>query len=156
MFPRVGQREEEEGLRQLLVRTHLMGRWQTLSRDPLVICDTGHNPDAFQYIGSQLNDWVESGKVLRIVIGMVNDKDASGVLAFLPKSAHYYFCQPSVKRALPVAQLRELARGFRLEGTAYATVRDAYRAAARETRPEELLFVGGSTYVVSDFFEFLR
>lgn len=155
-FPRVGRREEEEGLRQLLVRTHLMGRWQTLSRDPLVICDTGHNPDAFQYIGSQLKDWAASGKALRIVVGMVNDKDAHGVLSFLPKSAIYYFCQPSVKRALPVEELEREARSFHLAGTVYATVPEAYLAAVRQTQPGELLFVGGSTYVVSDLFEFLK
>lgn len=155
-FPRVGEREEEAGLRQLLVRTHLMGRWQTLSRDPLVICDTGHNPDAFQYIGSQLNDWAAAGRPLRIVIGMVNDKDANGVLAFLPKSAHYYFCQPSVKRALPVDELRGLARSFLLEGTAYPSVREAYLAAARQAQAGELIFVGGSTYVASDLYEFLN
>lgn len=155
-FPRVGEREAEEGMRQLLVRTHLMGRWQTLSQDPLVICDTGHNPDAFQYIGSQLDDWAMSGKALRIVIGMVNDKDAHGVLAFLPKSATYYFCQPSVKRALPVEELERLARSFQLTGAAYPSVREAYLAATRQTQPGELLFVGGSTYVVSDLFEFLK
>lgn len=154
-FPNVNITSEERGLQNVLANTHLAGRWQTLQISPLVLCDTGHNPAAFQYLGSKLAQLDSPLHPLHIVFGMVNDKDAEGVLSLLPSSASYYFCQPSVRRALPVENLLALARPYNLQGKAYTTVQEAYAEALQQAQAEDTIFVGGSTYVVSDLFSFL-
>lgn len=133
--------------------TGLMGRWQQLQSSPRLICDTGHNTGGMQYIARQLQD--EHYGTLRIVIGMVNDKDISGVLSMLPKEAVYYFTRASVPRALPQDKLVELAAKAGLKGTSYPTVEQAVKTAQKESRPEDLIFVGGSTFIVADLLQFM-
>lgn len=133
--------------------TGLMGRWQQLKSSPRLICDTGHNTGGIQYIALQLQN--ESYHTLRIVIGMVNDKDITGVLSMLPKEAVYYFTRASIPRALPQEQLQELALKAGLNGTSYPCVRQAVEAAEKESRPDDLIFVGGSTFVVADLLKFM-
>lgn len=154
-FPKVNDSSEKQGLQNVLTNTHLEGRWQTLSTSPLVICDTGHNPAAFRYLGVKLAELASQPHSLHVVFGMVNDKDIAGVLSQLPSSATYYFCQPSVKRALPVSNLQTLASEYQLQGKAYSTVRDAYTDALLHAQPQDTIFVGGSTYIVSDLFTLL-
>lgn len=133
--------------------TGLMGRWQQLQASPRLICDTGHNTGGMQYIARQLQN--EHYDTLRIVIGMVYDKDISGVLAMLPREAVYYFTRASVPRALPQEQLEALATRAGLKGTSYPTVEAAVTAAQKESRPEDLIFVGGSTFIVADLLRFM-
>lgn len=133
--------------------TGLMGRWQQLQSSPRLICDTGHNTGGMQYIARQLHN--EHYDTLRIVIGMVNDKDISGVLAMLPREAVYYFTRASVPRALPQDQLEALATQAGLKGKSYPTVKEAVTAAQKESRPEDLIFVGGSTFIVADLLQFM-
>lgn len=133
--------------------TGLMGRWQQLQASPRLICDTGHNTGGMQYIACQLRN--EHYDTLRIVIGMVNDKDISGVLAMLPKEATYYFTRASVPRALPQDQLEALATRAGLKGRSFPTVKEAVTAAQKESRPEDLIFVGGSTFIVADLLQFM-
>ena len=125
-----------------------MGRWQKLQDRPTLVCDTGHNVGGIQYIAEQLRR--QACRQLRIVIGMVNDKDVRGVLALLPREAVYYFTQASVKRALPAGQLAALAAEAGLQGTSYPDVPSAVRAAQKESLPEDFIFVGGSTFIVAD------
>lgn len=128
--------------------TGLMGRWQKLDTHPTVICDTGHNVGGIQYIVEQLS--LQKYDHLRIVIGMVNDKDIWGVLKMLPKDAIYYFTQASVQRALPSEKVKELAEGFGLRGNNYSDVASAITAARKESNPDDLIFVGGSSFIVAD------
>ena len=133
--------------------TGLMGRWQQLQESPRIICDTGHNTGGMQYIARQLRH--ECYDTLRIVIGMVNDKDISGVLSMLPREAVYYFTRASVPRALSQDKLEALASQAGLKGTSYPSVEQAVAAAQKESRPEDLIFVGGSTFIVADLLQFM-
>lgn len=137
-----------EGFAHVVELTGLMGRWQKLHDHPTLVCDTGHNVGGITYVVEQLRQ--QSCHQLHIVIGMVNDKDISGVLALLPKEAIYYFTQASVNRALPAKQLLHLATEAGLKGKAYACVKNAVRAAMKKSLPEDFIFVGGSNFIVAD------
>lgn len=128
--------------------TGLMGRWQKLSSHPTIVCDTGHNVGGIQYIVKQLS--FQKYKQLHIVMGMVNDKDISGVLAMLPKDAIYYFTQASVQRALPAEKVKELASSHGLSGNAYPDVKTAVEAAQKRADADDFIFVGGSSFIVAD------
>ena len=137
-----------EGFSQVCQLTGLMGRWQRIQTNPIVICDTGHNKGGIQYIVEQLSK--QEYNHLHIVIGMVNDKDISGVLALLPKNATYYFTNASVSRALPATEVQKLAKPHGLSGNTYNSVKEAYEAALSSARPDDFIFVGGSTFIVAD------
>lgn len=129
-----------------------MGRWQTIETSPKVICDTGHNVGGISYIVEQLKH--ETYKHLHIVIGMVNDKDISGVLSLLPKDAYYYFTQASVKRALPAEEMAQKAYAANLQGGYYDNVQTALEAAKAKADKDDLIFVGGSSFIVADLLTF--
>lgn len=128
--------------------TGLQGRWQTLQENPLIICDTGHNIAGITEVMQNISDTPHDQ--LHMVIGMVKDKDISGVLALLPKDAHYYFCQPELERALPAAELAEEAKKYHLIGDAFPTVQFAFHAAKDNADSNDLVFIGGSTFVVAE------
>ena len=142
-----------EALRQALTgvatMTGLMGRWQQLSEEPTVICDTGHNLAAWQYLAPQIEHEAQQ-RPLRIVFGMVDDKDINGVLQLLPRRATYYFTQADTHRAIPVERLTALASEAGLCGTPYPTVAEAYKAALTNIPKNAFIFVGGSSYIVAD------
>ena len=144
---RIADEDVKEGFAHVCELTGLMGRWQTLRTEPTVVCDTGHNLGGFQWITRQLR---QVKAPLHIVFGMVNDKDISGVLSLMPHDATYYFCQASVKRALPHAEIKQKAATFGLSGESYPTVREAYEAALAHARKEDFVYVGGSSFVVAD------
>ena len=125
-----------------------MGRWQQLKETPYVVCDTGHNVGGIQYVVQQLESM--PCKTLRIVFGMVGDKDVSHVLELLPKHAVYYFTKANSKRAMPETKLKELAEQKGLKGNTYPSVPEAYQAALDDADDEDVVYVGGSTYVVAE------
>ena len=141
-----------KGFKNVCRMTGLRGRWQLVSKKPDIICDTGHNSHGLKYIARHLEELSSKPGFgqLRIVMGMVNDKDITDVLALMPKNARYYFTQASVKRALDASTLRDLARQAGLTGRVYRSVAQAVDMARREAAPEDLIFVGGSTFVVAD------
>ena len=145
---RVGEAEVRRGFAQVVELTGLQGRWQQLQEAPRMVCDTGHNVGGIRYVAEQLKS--QHCRTLRMVIGMVNDKDIRGVLALLPRQAVYYFTQASVKRALPVEEFARLAMEAGLQGSCYPDVASAVRAAQKESLPEDFIFVGGSSYIVAD------
>ena len=149
---RIGYNICEESVRKGFANvcqlTGLMGRWQQLSAVPRLICDTGHNIGGFQYIVPQI--LAQPCKQLRIVFGMVNDKDINAVLALMPKHATYYVTKASVARALPSHELQALAAKHDLHGTTYPTVAEATRAALAEAHTEDFIYVGGSSFIVAD------
>lgn len=128
--------------------TGLQGRWQTLNQKPLVICDTGHNKAGIAEVLQNINQTPH--EELHMVIGMVKDKDISGVLALLPQNATYYFCQPALERALPAKELAAQALTFGLKGKTFTKVADAYENAFKSAHENDLIFVGGSTFVVAE------
>lgn len=151
---RITRQNVADGFASVCKNTGLMGRWQKLSDKPKVICDTGHNVGGIQYIVKQLE--LQEYDNLRIVMGMVNDKDISTVLSMMPKHAVYYFTQASVKRAMPCLDFKAKAAGYGLEGDAYPTVRQAYEAALHDASQNDLVFVGGSSFIVADLLSFLK
>ena len=139
----------QNGLLHVTHHTGLRGRWQIVRHSPTVICDTGHNVGGIKYIAQQLKE--QKCQELRIVFGMVSDKDVNSVLELMPQNAKYYFCQASVKRAMPHHQLKRLAKQHNLQGNSYKTVENAYKKALSQSNPNDCIFVGGSTFVVADF-----
>ena len=137
-----------EGFAHVCELTGLKGRWQTLQDNPKIICDAGHNVGGIQYITEQLKR--QKYKTLRIIMGMVNDKDIRGVLAMMPKNAIYYFTKASVKRALPEQELAMLGMQSGLKGKQYPTVAEALIAAKKDSDTNDLIFVGGSSFIVAD------
>lgn len=128
--------------------TGLRGRWQKLAEKPFTVCDTGHNVGGMQYITRQLASTPHH--TLHIIIGMVNDKDVSTVLSMLPQEAIYYFTQASVKRAMSSEEFAGKAAAHGLKGRCYPTVSEAYDAAQTAARPDDVIFIGGSTFIVAD------
>ena len=137
-----------EGFAHVCSLTGLMGRWQKILETPVAYCDTGHNKAGIQYIVEQLSR--QTYRQLHIVMGMVNDKDISGVLAMLPKDAIYYFTKASVSRALNENEVKRLAGEAGLEGNTYPSVKDAFEAAQASAHPDDFIFVGGSTFIVAE------
>lgn len=132
--------------------TGLMGRWQKLESDPTLVCDTGHNVGGITYIVEQLRH--QKYEQLHIVMGMVNDKDISGVLAILPKDAIYYFTKANVKRALSEKELQSMALQSGLHGNTYPNVETAVTAAKEKAGKNDFIFVGGSSFIVADLLKF--
>lgn len=144
----VSEENIKDGLKQVVKLTGLSGRWQNLNEKPLVICDTGHNEDGIKEVLKNIE--ATPHKNLHMVIGMVNDKEATKVLSLLPKSAVYYFTKASIPRALNENELATQAKALGLKGETYATVKEAIDAAKKKAKTNDLIFVGGSTFVVAD------
>lgn len=144
----IDEQSVRNGFAHVCELTGLMGRWQKLQEAPTLICDTGHNVGGITYIAEQLKQ--QNYRQLHIIIGMVNDKDVSGVLALLPKDATYYFTKASVKRALPEEELCKLAAKAGLQGSCYPNVPAAVTAAQEKSHPEDFIFVGGSSFIIAD------
>ena len=144
----VDEKDIRNGFAHVCQLTGLMGRWQKLNNAPTLICDTGHNVGGISYIINQLEQ--QKYLNLHIVIGMVNDKDISGVLSMMPKNATYYFTKASVKRALNERELQTLATEFDLQGGVYPNVAEATQAALRNAQNNDFIFVGGSSFIVAD------
>jgi dihydrofolate synthase / folylpolyglutamate synthase len=137
-----------DGIRNVIVNTGLGGRWQILSYNPLTICDTGHNKEGLEYVTDQIRRISNSG--LHIIIGFVNDKDLKYVLPLFPAEATYYFTKASVPRALGEEILKTEALKFGLIGESYPDVRSALLHARKNAADSDLIFIGGSTFIVAD------
>jgi dihydrofolate synthase/folylpolyglutamate synthase len=137
-----------KGIAQVSTLTGLRGRWEIVQRNPLIIYDTGHNESGIREVVNQLNQ-VPYDK-LYCVIGMVNDKDLSHILPLFPKKAYYYFCQAQIPRALPATDLQKLAASCGLTGEVIPSVKEALNHAILKATSQDLIFVGGSTFVVAE------
>ena len=137
-----------EGLSAVRHLTGLMGRWQILSNAPLTICDVGHNEDGIREVLNQLT--LTPHDDLHFVFGVVNDKDISSILSLLPVNIKYYFCKANLPRALDAIELKNRAAGFGLNGLAYNSVAEAFHAAKANAQEKDLIFIGGSTFVVAE------
>ena len=142
-----------EALANVCELTGLRGRWETLQKEPLVVCDTGHNVGGWNYLSKQIA--AERCKTRRIVFGMVDDKDVSTVMRMLPKDATFYWTQAETHRAIPAQKISELAEEQGIHGEVFTTVKDAYIKALEDADKDDFVFVGGSSYVVADLLTFL-
>lgn len=138
------------GFAQVVELTGLMGRWQVLSQQPKTVCDTGHNAGGWQYLKQQLEKELERHPRLFMVVGMVGDKDIDSVLALMPRGASYFFTQASVERAMPAGKFAQKAAEHGLSGTICPTVVEAVKKAQEQAGAEDLIFIGGSNFIVAD------
>lgn len=145
---KVDQNSIKVGMMKVTSNTGLMGRWQILNKSPKVICDTSHNYEGLRIVMEQLKE--EPGGRRHIVLGSVTDKDVSKILSLFPKDASYYFCSPDVLRGLDAKLLRTAAARIGLKGRTYPSVKAAYNAALNATKNDDIVFVGGSTFVVAE------
>ena len=136
------------GLENVVVNTGLKGRWQVINNNPLTVLDTGHNKSGIQLIIEELSK--TKYRNLHIVWGMVDDKVVDEILELLPSDAIYYFVQADVPRALPVDKMSFAAKELGLKGSNYLTVMDGYRAAVESASTNDMIYVGGSTFVVAE------
>ncbi len=144
----VSEEALQEGLKMVTRHTGMQGRWQQIGSNPAIICDTGHNREGITWIIKQLRTLAYHR--LHMVFGVVDDKDLAPVLSLLPKEARYYFCRPDVPRGLDAKKLASAASFWGLEGDAYDRVDEALGQAQKEASPRDLIFVGGSTFVVAE------
>ena len=145
---RITEAAVRTGLRKVTRLTGLRGRWSIIGRRPLVVCDTGHNAAGLQLVVAQLRRLPHQR--LHLVIGTVNDKDVPAMLALLPAEGIYYFCAANIPRALPAVELAALAAAGGLVGQAYESVAAAVAAARAAAGPDDVVFIGGSTFVVAE------
>ncbi len=138
----------KKGLSNIVSNTGLLGRWQVLQQQPKVICDTAHNREGLVLVLTQLKK--ETYTKLHIVLGVVDDKNLKRILPLFPKEAIYYYCKPGVIRGLNEDLLREKALPYKLKGSSYLSVKEAYRAALENASEDDLVFIGGSTFVVAE------
>ncbi|MGJ8735745.1 bifunctional folylpolyglutamate synthase/dihydrofolate synthase [Zobellia laminariae] len=136
------------GLLKVVQNTGLMGRWQQLQTAPTVICDTAHNKEGLSIVINQVTQ--QKFKKLFIVLGFVKGKDLNTILPLFPKDAEYYFTSPEISRGLEVNELVDRAEEFGLVGKSFTAVRAAYSAALADAGPEDFIFIGGSTFTVSE------
>jgi len=138
----------EQGLLKIVANTQLLGRWQTLSKIPHIICDTGHNEDGIKQISKQLKN--TKYEQLHFVFGTVNDKNLASILSHLPKNASYYFCQANIPRAMDAKELQQKSAKYELKGNVFTIVKQALSKAKENANASDLIFVGGSTFVVAE------
>ncbi|WP_426429442.1 bifunctional folylpolyglutamate synthase/dihydrofolate synthase [Winogradskyella sp. HB-48] len=138
----------KKGLLNVVKNTGLQGRWQILATNPKIICDTAHNKEGLTYVFDQIAK--EKFNMLHIVFGVVNDKDLNSIIGLLPKNANYYFCKPNVQRGLDAKILKTFFNRNGLEGNAYSSVNEALKTAKNNANKNDLIYVGGSTFVVAE------
>jgi dihydrofolate synthase/folylpolyglutamate synthase len=151
-FPKLSISALQHGVKNVKHNTGLRGRWDILNTSPLTIADIAHNESGIAYTVMQLNEILSArtGACLHIVFGMVSDKDAGHILQLLPENAKYYFCQPDLPRALDVNELAMMAGEYNLRGEKFASVNAAYTAARKNAANEDVIYIGGSTFVVAE------
>ncbi len=142
------------GLERVVENTGIMGRWQVVSHSPLIVCDAGHNQDGIRQVVNQLK--YQKYDKLHFIFGAVSDKDINNILRLLPQQAEYYFVKSSVDRSLPAGQLRDQASNYGLEGEAYDSVPDAIEDALARSGQKDMIFIGGSTFVVADALKYFK
>lgn len=136
------------GLLKVTQNTGLMGRWQILSTEPKVVCDTAHNREGLALVLQQVGQ--QEYEQLHIVLGFVKGKDLDAILPLFPKNAEYYFCRPDIPRGLDVQALRQKAKTFGLKGKCYTSVAIAYASALQNADIVDFIFIGGSTFTVAE------
>jgi len=142
----ISSKAVQDGLLSVVSNTGIQGRWQWLK--PNVVCDTAHNKDGLELVLKQLSQAEYNN--LHLVFGMVKDKNPDDILALLPKNAYYYFVAPKINRALEASELFEHSKRFGLKGECCSSVAEGYQNALHNADNSDLIFIGGSTFVVAE------
>lgn len=145
---KIEEKHLRDGLARTIKNTGLQGRWQELGQNPKIICDTGHNREALLLVMDQLSR--QSFDKLHIVLGVVSDKDLASILPLFPGEAVYYFARPDVPRGISATELAGAAKEYGLNGKPFPDVAGALKAAREAAGKNDLIFVGGSTFVVAE------
>ena len=145
---KISKSQLKRGLLNVVKNTGLKGRWQILGTDPMIVCDTAHNKEGLAYVMQQIK--IEKFNELHMVFGVVNDKDLNSIIPLLPKKATYYFCKPNVQRGLDAEILKTTFAKKELKGRAYTSVQHALNSAKSAAKEDDLIYVGGSTFVVAE------
>lgn len=151
---RIKEDAVREGFATVIETTGLMGRWMKLGSAPLTICDSAHNVASITLVTNQLKK--ETYDKLHMVMGFMADKDIDNILKLLPQKATYYFTQAQTSRALPVNELKTTASKYGLEGNLYNNVMEALEAARQVALPRDLIYIGGSMYVLAELFKAMK
>ncbi|WP_284462433.1 folylpolyglutamate synthase/dihydrofolate synthase family protein [Chryseobacterium sp.] len=146
----ITDKDLENGLLNVHQNTGFIGRWFEFSKDPLTICDTGHNQAGLEYVFSQLNS-IDKHK--HVILGFVNDKNIDEVMGLLPKNSEFYFAKPSVNRGRHPEDYENLLQEAKIFYKIFDSVQEAYLSAKEQCTKEEMIFIGGSNFVVGDFLE---
>ena len=144
----ISNEEINSGIKNVKINTGLRGRWEVLSTEPKIVCDTGHNIDGINQVINHLEK-IKYGK-LHFVFGTVNDKKLDSILNILPKDGIYYFCKAKIDRALDANKLKSLCESKNIFGESYSSVTSALNAAKKNSENEDLILIGGSTFVVAE------
>ncbi|MEM9363522.1 MAG: folylpolyglutamate synthase/dihydrofolate synthase family protein [Bacteroidota bacterium] len=136
------------GLQHVVENTGLLGRWQVLGKKPTIICDTAHNREGLEVVLGQLKE--QKYSTLRMVLGFVSDKNLNSLLPMFPKKARYYFVKPDVARGLSEEKVKKVASSYGLKGESYTSVTDGLKAAKKDSKGSDIIYVGGSTFVVAE------
>ena len=145
---KISEPQLQKGLLNIIKNTGLKGRWQVLGKEPKIICDTAHNREGLTYVIKQLQS--ETFDKLHIVFGVVNDKNLDSILPLLPKLATYYFCKPNVERGLDADKLHSVFEKNQFSGKPYESVNEALNNAKLNANKNDLIYIGGSTFVVAE------
>ncbi|MGF1554801.1 bifunctional folylpolyglutamate synthase/dihydrofolate synthase [Paucihalobacter sp.] len=145
---KISERHLKNGLRNVIKNTGLKGRWQILNERPFTVCDTAHNAEGLATVLEQL--LAIDFKVLHIVFGVVNDKDLQKIIPLMPVEASYYFCKPNVIRGMNQYELQSKFLNYGINGKAYESVSLALNAAQEASNEDDIIFIGGSTFVVAE------
>ena len=137
-----------DGIEKVVVNTTLIGRWQVISNNPTIICDSGHNKDALQYVVPQLKQICKNK--LHFVLGFSNDKNLDAILPLFPKEASYYFTKAAIERGLDETKLKEKALEYGISGNSYSSVKEALMAAKENASADDVIYVGGSMFVIAE------
>ncbi|AWM13183.1 tetrahydrofolate synthase [Flavobacterium sediminis] len=144
----IAKQDIVNGLKHVVHNTGLQGRWQELHKKPLVVCDVAHNVDGLRYVIDQIKE--QTYKKLHIVLGFVKDKDLNEILPLFPVDAHYYFVCPNIERGLDAEELKLEANKIGLKGEKFNSVAEGYEKALALANEKDMIFVGGSTFVVAE------
>ena len=143
---KITQENITNGLQNVLKNTHLQGRWQILQEKPLIVCDTGHNEAGIQQVTQQIAQTPK--KNLHLVLGFVNDKEIEKIVQYFPEDAFYYFCEPNLERKMPIDVLK--TKMHKKNQQFFSSVSEAFSQAKQIANEEDMIFIGGSTFVVAE------
>ncbi len=151
---KIEEQDIKMGLSQVIATTGLLGRWQKVQESPLLIADTGHNKEGLTYIVEQIAE--QKFEKLHMVIGLVNEKDAEIILSLFPENAQYYLCQADIPRSMPLDQLKATAERLHLHFDGYDSVNSAVQNALQHANEADMIYIGGSTFVVAEALQKLQ
>ena len=145
---KINEKNIIDGLNKIIQNTGIRGRWEIIGNKPLIICDVAHNIDALSIV---INDIIsiKSNKI-HFVLGFVNDKNLDSIVDIFPESSNYYFAKPNIERGLDELELQELFKNNNRIGESYSSIEQAFKSAIKQSDPNDVIYIGGSTFVVSE------